>query len=168
MRLTGNMRQMIRKARSSQSVVYSSSSGPEPNQASSMDSGLQSSPAIVTLTSAVSKFKPGVQEAGSLKQSRAQSPRNGIQDTAQTNYLSQKKHRVELDSDDESLADLVDEPDARPFSELEQLNSLHKKQQKSKLCKLEAKGFSGNCTGKIEDKAETALSQRLEAAKKRT
>jgi hypothetical protein len=42
-----------------------------------MDSGLQS-PAIVTLPSAVSKFKPGVPEAGSLKQSRAQSPRNGI------------------------------------------------------------------------------------------
>jgi hypothetical protein len=62
----------------------------------------------------------------------------------------------------------VDEPAACPFSELEQLNSLHKKQQKSKLCKLEAKGSSGNCAAKIEDKVDTALSQRLEAAKKRT
>ena len=75
----------------------------------------------------------------------------------QATYLSQKKHCVELDSDDESIVDLLDEPDVRPFSELEQLNSLNKTQQKSKLCKLEAKGSSGNCTGKIEDKADTTL-----------
>ena len=132
-----------------------------------MDSCLLS-PAIITLTSALSKVKPGVQEPGSLKSSRAQSPRNGLQDTAQAHYLSQKKPCVELDSDDESIADLLDEPDVRPFSELEQLNSLNKKQQKSKLCKLEAKGSSGNSAGKIADKVDTTLGARLEAAKKRT
>ena len=86
----------------------------------------------------------------------------------QAHYLSQKKPCVELDSDDDSIADLLDEPDVRPFSELEQLNSLNKKQQKSKLCKLEAKGSSGHCAANVADKVDTALGSRLEAAKQRT
>jgi hypothetical protein len=96
-------------------------------------------------------------------QSRQQSPQTRIQTTDQAHYLSQQKHRVELDSEQESLGDLGDEPDARPLSELDQLNSLNDKQSKSKLCM----GSYRNNSKNIRSEVDIKWSQRLEAIKKR-